>query len=185
MDKGVGEQQEKVDFGSTNPSQSDYDEVDAAIMANSLQDENRVKLTGGHRVFIEQEKDSSAAIEGEDGSKSAVPKIEVVQGSTTLSDSSSDEDSDAREERKKKKLRKKKKTGEDRSDDDDLDELKSKVDSLRKENETMKERIENLSKEKTSLEESLQDERSKTQVHVINNKDAKQLINNNNNNNNK
>lgn len=161
-DAGVVEQ-EKVDVTSSKPSDDDhsYDEVDANVTSDILQDESRVKLAGS------QEKDSEPAIDDRDRSSPAVPQIEIIEGSTTLSDSSSDEDSDAREERRKKKLTKKKKSQEDRSQgDEDLDDLKSEVDRLTKENETMKERIENLSKEKTSLEENLEDERSKMQVKI-------------------
>lgn len=120
--------------------------------------------------FDQEKEQSSTIVQGEHESNTAVPKIEIIEGSTTLSDSSSDDDSDAREERRKKKLTKKKKTDENRSDDyDDVDELRSQIDSLSKENETNKERIENVLKEKMSLEESLEDERSKTQVITVGN----------------
>ena len=118
--------------------------------------------------FDQEKEQSSTIVQGEHESNTAVPKIEIIEGSTTLSDSSSDDDSDAREERRKKKLTKKKKSDENRSDDyDDVDELRSQIDSLSKENETNKERVENILKEKMSLEESLEDERSKTQVITV------------------
>ena len=159
-DTETGEQ-EKI-----NPSHDDqvYDEVDANVMSSISQGENKVTLAGSHSFSTEQEKDSEAPAEGESGTNSGVPKIEIIEGSTTSSDSSSDEDSDSGEERRKKKLRKKRKSEEDRTEDDDVDELKTEVERLTKDNETMKERIENLSKEKTSLEESLEDQRSKMQV---------------------
>ena len=157
-------EQEKVDVTSSKPSDDDhiYDEVDADITSDTLQDENRVKFADS------QEKDSEPTIDDRDRSSPAVPQIEIIEGSTTLSDS--DEDSDAREERRKKKLTKT--SQEDISEgDESLDNLKrlfklslSEADRLTRENETMKERIENLSKEKTSLEKNLEDERSKMQV---------------------
>ena len=134
-----------------------------------MQDENRTKLTSASS-FDQEKEQSSTIVQGEHESNTAVPKIEIIEGSTTLSDSSSDEDSDASEERRKKKLTKKKKTDENRSDDyDDVNELRSQIDSLSKENETNKERIENVLKEKMSLEECLEDERSKTQVITVGN----------------
>lgn len=154
------EQHEQTDLGRSKSSQSDhiYDSVDANVISNPLQDENRTKLTSASS-FDQEKEQSSTIVQGEHESNTAVPKIEIIEGSTTLSDSSSDEDTDAREERRKKK------TDESRSDDyDDVDELRSQIDSLSKENETNKERVENILKEKMSLGESLEDERSKTQV---------------------
>lgn len=165
----TGDQHEQTDLGRSKSSQSDhiYDSVDANVISNPLQDENRTKLTSASS-FDQEKEQSSTFVQGEHESNTAVPKIEIIEGSTTLSDSSSDEDSDAREERRKKKLTKKKKTDENRSDDyDDVDELRSQIDSLSKENETNKERVENILKEKMSLEESLEDERSKTQVITV------------------
>lgn len=165
----TGEQHEQTDLGRSKSSQSDhiYDSVDANVVSNPLQDENRTKLTSASS-FDQEKEQSSTIIQGEHESNTAVPKIEIIEGSTTLSDSSSDDDSDAREERRKKKLTKKKKSDENRSDDyDDVDELRSQIDSLSKENETNKERVENILKEKMSLEESLEDERSKTQVITV------------------
>lgn len=165
----TGEQHEQTDLGRSKSSQSDhlYDSVDANVISNPLQDENRTKVTF-ESSFDQEKEQSSTIVQGEHESNTAVPKIEIIEGSTTLSDSSSDEDSDAREERRKKKLTKKKKTDENRSDDyDDVDELRSQIDSLSKENEANKERVENILKEKTSLEESLEDERSKTQVITV------------------
>ena len=165
----TGDQHEQTDLGRSKSSQSDhiYDSVDANVISNPLQDENRTKLTSASS-FDQEKEQSSTIVQGEHESNTAVPKIEIIEGSTTLSDSSSDEDSDAREERRKKKLTKKKKTDENRSDDyDDVDELRSQIDSLSKENETNKERVENILKEKMSLEESLEDERSKTQVITV------------------
>lgn len=165
----TGDQHEQTDLGRSKSSQSDhiYDSVDANVISNPLQDENRTKLTSASS-FDQEKEQSSTIVQDEHESNTAVPKIEIIEGSTTLSDSSSDEDSDAREERRKKKLTKKKKTDENRSDDyDDVDELRSQIDSLSKENETNKERVENILKEKMSLEESLEDERSKTQVITV------------------
>lgn len=165
----TGEKHEQTDLGRSKSSQSDhiYDSVDANVVSNPSQDENRTKVTSASS-FDQEKEQSSTIVQGEHESNTAVPKIEIIEGSTTLSDSSSDDDSDAREERRKKKLRKKKKTDENRSDDyDDVDELRSQIDSLSKENETNKERIENVLKEKMSLEESLEDERSKTQVITV------------------
>ena len=160
----TGEKHEQTDLGRSKSSQSDhiYDSVDANVVSNPLQDENRTKLTSASS-FDQEKEQSSTIVQGEHESNTAVPKIEIIEGSTTLSDSSSDDDSDAREERRKKKLTKKKKT----DDYDDVDELRSQIDSLSKENETNKERIENVLKEKMSLEESLEDERSKTQVITV------------------
>lgn len=163
------EQHEQADLGRSKSSRSDhiYDEVDANRVSVPSQDENRTKLISASS--FDQEKDqSSTVVQGEHESNTAVPKIEIIEGSTTLSDSSSYEDSDAREERRKKKSRKKKKPDGNMSDDyDDVDELKRQIDSLSKENETNKECIENMFKEKMSLEESLKDERSKTQVITV------------------
>ena len=160
----TGEKHEQTDLGRSKSSQSDhiYDSVDANVVSNPLQDENRTKLTSASS-FDQEKEQSSTIVQGEHESNTAVPKIEIIEGSTTLSDSSSDDDSDAREERRKKKLTKKKKT----DDYDDVDELRSQIDSLSKENETNKERVENILKEKMSLEESLEDERSKTQVITV------------------
>ena len=167
----TGEKHEQTDLGRSKSSQSDhiYDSVDANVVSNPSQDENRTKLTSASS-FDQEKEQSSTIVQGEHESNTAVPKIEIIEGSTTLSDSSSDEDSDASEERRKKKLTKKKKTDENRSDDyDDVNELRSQIDSLSKENETNKERIENVLKEKMSLEECLEDERSKTQVITVGN----------------
>ena len=150
---------------TSDPSHSHriYDEVDANTVSNSWQKDSEVKLAGSpSHSFSEQQKEDKVAGEGEGGSNHAVHKTE---GSTTSSESSSDDDPDAREEKRKRKLTKKKQSDQDRSrSDDELDELKSEVDRLTKDNETMKERMENLSKEKTSLEEILEDERNKTKV---------------------
>lgn len=132
------------------------------------------KLAKGQSVNInggfDQDEELSTHFESE--TKTSVPQLEITEDSTTLSSSNSDEDSAvAKEEGKKKRLTKRKKMkksdGEIPVVENELSELRNKIDSLTKENETMNERVDNLSKEKNLLEENLKDERKNVKVCTV------------------
>ena len=153
--KETGEQ-EKVDVKLPTLTHNDtvYDEVDADSQIGGS-----IKLTEDQSInnIFDQEKNGEPLSKGETEANTGVPKIEITESSTTLSDSSSDEDSDGRKEDKEKKRRKKKKKKSKETEEDEQGRLI-------KENETMKERIENLSKEKILLEETLSVERNEVKV---------------------
>lgn len=153
--KETGEQ-EKVDVKLPTLTHNDtvYDEVDADSQIGGS-----IKLTDDQSInnIFDQEKNGEPLSKGETEANTGVPKIEITESSTTLSDSSSDEDSDGRKEDKEKKRRKKKKKKSKETEEDEQGRLI-------KENETMKERIENLSKEKILLEETLSVERNEVKT---------------------